>query len=154
MGNSRRSLRAEEWDRCCWGPTGDARWVRQAGALRIWCAHEENSPRPGGRYWRAGRAAVYLPGGARNRLADRDRHHALQGLAAVRRASLMRKGPFPIPSRAYPVSAAVRLSALPALRARSAPPNPARSVANRKCKLLGPFHSSRGACAHNVSFRG
>jgi len=50
------------------------------------CAYDENSPRPGGRYRRAGRVAVYLPGGGRNRLADHDRHHALQGLAAVRRS--------------------------------------------------------------------
>jgi len=47
-------------------------------------ANEENSPRPGGRYLRAGGVAVCLPGGGRNRLADHDRNHALQRLAAVR----------------------------------------------------------------------
>jgi hypothetical protein len=47
-------------------------------------AYEENSPRPGGRCRRAGRIAVHLPAGGRNRLADHDRNHALQRLAAVR----------------------------------------------------------------------
>jgi hypothetical protein len=45
---------------------------------------EENCPRPGGRCRPAGRLAVYLPGGGRNRLADHDHNQALQGLAAVR----------------------------------------------------------------------
>lgn len=36
---------------------------------------------PGG--WRAGRVAVHLPGGGRYRLANHDRNHVLQGLAAV-----------------------------------------------------------------------
>lgn len=56
------------------------------GGLAL-CAYEENSPRPGGRYRRAGRVAAYLPGGRRNRLADHDRHHSLQGLAAVSRVT-------------------------------------------------------------------
>ena len=47
-------------------------------------AYEENSPRPAGRCRRAGKVAVYLPGGGLNRLADHDRNRALQGLAAVR----------------------------------------------------------------------
>lgn len=56
------------------------------------CAYEEDSPRPGGRYRRAGRVAVYLPGGRRNRLADHDRYHALQGLAAVSRGAIIMQG--------------------------------------------------------------
>jgi len=47
-------------------------------------AHEENSPRPGGRCPRPGKIAVYLPGDGLNRLSDHDRNRALQGLAAVR----------------------------------------------------------------------
>ena len=52
------------------------------------CAYEEKSPRPGGRCRRAGRVAVYLPGGGRNRLADHDGNDALEGLAAVRRSAV------------------------------------------------------------------
>jgi len=47
------------------------------------CAHEEKSPRSGGRCRRSGGVAVYLPGGGRDRLADHDRHHALYGLVPV-----------------------------------------------------------------------
>jgi hypothetical protein len=47
-------------------------------------AYEENSPRSGGRCRRAGKVAVYLPGGGLNRLADHDRNRALLELAAVR----------------------------------------------------------------------
>ena len=47
-------------------------------------AYEENSPRSGGRCRRAGKVAVYLPGGGLNRLADHDRNRALRGLSAVR----------------------------------------------------------------------
>jgi hypothetical protein len=49
-------------------------------------AFEENAPRPGGRFWRAGRVAVYMPSRGRGRLADHDWDRALQGLAAVRGA--------------------------------------------------------------------
>jgi hypothetical protein len=51
-------------------------------------AREENSPRPGGRYRRAWRVAVYLPADGRNRLADHDGNDALEGLAAVRRSAV------------------------------------------------------------------
>ena len=47
-------------------------------------AYEEIALHPGGGCRRTGRVAVYLPGGGRHRLADHDRNHALQGLAAVR----------------------------------------------------------------------
>jgi hypothetical protein len=47
-------------------------------------AYEENTPHSGGRCRRAGKVAVYLPGGGRDRLADHDRNRALQGLSAVR----------------------------------------------------------------------
>lgn len=38
---------------------------------------------PVGRCWRTGRVAVHLPGSGRYRLADHDRDHVLQELAAV-----------------------------------------------------------------------
>ena len=51
-------------------------------------ACKESSTRPIGRYWRAGRVAVYLPGSSRNHLADHDGNHALQGLATVTGAAV------------------------------------------------------------------
>jgi hypothetical protein len=50
------------------------------------CACEENSPRSSGPCRLAGRVAVCLPRGSRNRLDSHDRDQALQGFAAVKRA--------------------------------------------------------------------
>jgi hypothetical protein len=73
-------FRVEEWPSLLWTKTEISDGCRRL-ALRT---YEENSSRPGGRCWRAGRVAVYLTGSRRNQFTGDGRSHALQGLAAVR----------------------------------------------------------------------